>query len=247
MGAWRKVRDTVRGRELEIDQMKMALCPGEIAEDICSLLDFDVTLRDSITTYLEQTRSEQTSAMPGHTFSLADTGWNQHQRDIFINTCAPMMAAYGYAFEAERDQTLAKPIMIPLTFVDSPYVTINSKSQKTRFWPERLTFKCVPDLGSEVISIRNIRTRGQNCFEGLLRQARSDAPRPMSCLIRLTDTAGTVQVQEIKLTNGTEQNVRWDIGLMNGPISIEISAEAEGNGSGLFSLDLIRPRLSFQS
>jgi hypothetical protein len=246
MRAWLDQRDALKGRAIEIDQMDMALKPSVVAAALARLLGCKEAEEEALATYLAQTRSEQTSAILTHrTLSLAETGWTPAQQRIFMDHCAAMMAAYNYSFEAGGGDLSGPPPVVPLSFVQSPHVSIASNSRKTHFWWEGLTFVCSSGGQPESVSVRNVPTAGHNLFEAVIRSAKRPTAGTINLTLRITLASGQEHRNVVEVRTGSETPLTWHVGSLDGPVTIAFSAEATGTGAEDAHVTIARPRLVY--
>jgi len=100
MAAWAQVRDRLAGASLEIDQLDIAVRPGEIAAELAARLDLTAEQAQRALASLTFDYPERTGKMLLSYGSADDVDWTAEQRRIFVETCGAMMAAYGYRMPA---------------------------------------------------------------------------------------------------------------------------------------------------
>ena len=239
MRAWTYVRKAVQGRYIEIDQQAMAISPNEVALQLCTFLGSDNTLTQKAAYFLENARSEQTSqGVQARTLALCDTGWNDEEQSLFIETCAAMMVSYGYSFESEALRDSNIPPTIPLIFLQmADFVTLSSSTQKSHFWPEGLKLICNKNLGKESVVLQDIRLCGQDT---LLSSVRCHSPQPnFEALVTLSFKYpnGHIEKNAFTLKKGDIKELSWFIAKIESEVTITFQVEVTGdfaNGQVVF-------------
>ncbi|MFI3154964.1 MAG: sulfotransferase [Methylococcaceae bacterium] len=244
MRAWRHVRERVEGRYIEIDQQAMATSPHDVALQLCTFLGGDISLTQKAASFLENTRSEQTSqGSQARTLALPDTGWNDEEQALFIETCASMMVSYGYSFDSEELRDPNVPPTIPLVFIQSAdFVAIFSSTKKSHFWPEGLKLICEKNSGKERVVLRDIRLCGQDT---LLSSLRCHSPKQnFEVLVTLTlkYLNGHTEKNAFSLKKGDKRELSWFVGKIDEDVTITFQVEVTspvGNGQVVF----LHPRM----
>ena len=106
MSAWRRVRDGLEGRYIEIAQEDIAANPFEIAALLTDFLD-EPLYYPAVASLLASQRV--LSSFPGkrprdYNYRI---DWSPHQREFFVETCGEEMEAWGYEIDFDspgRDQ-----------------------------------------------------------------------------------------------------------------------------------------------
>jgi hypothetical protein len=247
MRAWSVHRDIVQGRYLEIDQMNMALYPIAVAHDIASLLNLSIAEETSISSYLEETRAEQTRTIDSsRTLSLEDTRWSPAQCQMFIERCAPMMATYGYSLESTPHAPITVPPKIPLTFVRSANAQIQSRTGKTHFSSEGITLACAVGEGPETVTLRNVAVSGQNLFESVIRCGSDLGAAQLTLRVTLRRRDAEPAQTLFGIKKGQHQQIEWQTDMHHGLVEIEFAATPAESGPAIQTFTLVKPRLIFR-
>jgi hypothetical protein len=108
MDIWSQLKQDLSGVALEVDQKTLSDEPVLVANTLKQFL----VLTEEETLRLEQSfkfqHPERTSVSSSSNKTLAQVGWSEDQREIFLDTCLVMMKSFGYStdetyFEKERE------------------------------------------------------------------------------------------------------------------------------------------------
>ena len=94
---WQRVRSSLEGSAIEIDQILMARVPERVASEVGRLLDLTDAEQTRLAALLRNERPERQSVDFEISPSLDTIGWNDRQRRTFEAVCGETMQAFGYA------------------------------------------------------------------------------------------------------------------------------------------------------
>jgi hypothetical protein len=101
MSAWRRVREVIPHRYIEIDQRDMLHDPDGTAAQVGELLGLDPSETAALATALRKDRPEVTDPTGKIVSDISELGWTEEQVEIFRRICGPDMDAYGYTYDAD--------------------------------------------------------------------------------------------------------------------------------------------------
>jgi len=103
MAAWREIRVRLEvWRFLEVEQRELVTRPDGVAAGIAGLLELGDAAQTRIEAVIRSGRNQETA--PGtaeRVIDLQDTGWSASQIDVFLRSCGPEMAQFGYSNSAD--------------------------------------------------------------------------------------------------------------------------------------------------
>jgi hypothetical protein len=94
VAAWHEVRSRLPAAVLEVRQEAMLTAPGGVAMEIAEYIG-DFTAAEPLAERLAKGTRERTGAGIGRG-ALEDTGWSEHEREVFRRTCSYAMNLAGY-------------------------------------------------------------------------------------------------------------------------------------------------------
>jgi hypothetical protein len=104
MAEWRKVRSTIPGKFLELDQRTLLHDPDGSALQVGTLLGLPATEIDALATQLRVLRPEVTDSPERVISHIDETAWSSEMIETFRRMCGPEMEAYGYTYDARYCQ-----------------------------------------------------------------------------------------------------------------------------------------------
>jgi hypothetical protein len=120
MKTWLEQRDFLGESAIEIDQRDLALDPKRVAARLRRFLDHgdEAAMAHYLTTrFPEKTATGDYSRY----LALNSTGWDEHERQTFVDCCADMMSAYGYEMSGETIGFVGEAIDIAANPQVSPW------------------------------------------------------------------------------------------------------------------------------
>jgi hypothetical protein len=96
---WRKVRSSVPGKFVEIEQRSLLLDPVGWAERVGAVIGLDEAEIRALGARLSSERAEMTDPTAQIFADISETGWSAEMIEMFRATCGPEMDAYGYTYD----------------------------------------------------------------------------------------------------------------------------------------------------
>jgi hypothetical protein len=100
MSDWRKVRTSIVGKFVEIEQRSLLHDPGAAAAMVGALIGLDGAEIAALGARLSGERAETTDQTASIIADIAETGWSAAMIESFRAICGLEMRAYGYAWDA---------------------------------------------------------------------------------------------------------------------------------------------------
>jgi hypothetical protein len=100
MSDWRKVRSSIAGNYIEVEQLSLLRDPLGSAGIIGALIGLDKAEIEVLGKRLGAERAEMTDPTSRIVADIAETGWSAAMIETFRAICGPEMAAYGYSWDA---------------------------------------------------------------------------------------------------------------------------------------------------
>jgi len=98
MKSWREVRPKLDpDRVIEIDQLDIALSPGEVSAKLAAVLNLNTAELQEMKRTFEQDRPQQSGSDSFQKrVALEETGWSEEDRKMFLDICGTEMSEFGY-------------------------------------------------------------------------------------------------------------------------------------------------------
>jgi Sulfotransferase family len=108
--AWLSARPALGDAAIEVDQIELARFSDEVAERISRFLDIPPPFAEVFRAALAADHPEQTSETFGHAKTLDSLNLSVEEKRGLMETCGPVMDAYGYSYDETyyRDRPLPR-------------------------------------------------------------------------------------------------------------------------------------------
>jgi hypothetical protein len=100
MSDWRKIRPSLTGKFVEIEQRGMLEDPAGAAAAVAALIGLGEPEIDRLAAQLQAERPQVTDPSGQVVADIAETGWSVEMIDTFRTVCSREMATYGYSWDA---------------------------------------------------------------------------------------------------------------------------------------------------
>jgi hypothetical protein len=111
MAEWRRVRPSIQGRFIEVEQRGLLDDPQGTAQRVGALLQLNGGETAGLADGLASLRIEVTDPTARVIASLAETGWSDEMIATFGRICGPEMEAYGYSYDGGYRRRIGRQAM----------------------------------------------------------------------------------------------------------------------------------------
>ena len=231
MHEWRGMRDQLRERRLEVDQVDMAVDSARVAREIREFLGLSDQQQTVIESIFSGSRHQQTRpAQEQWQVGLDETGWTDVQKSIYKETCTPMMNAYGYSNNSNKTD-LPAPIELFVPVAAGGIVEMHNVDLKSgsfaRTGDHTLQLRPnAPGRGTAEVRYLGLRLNNHHRFTARVLLANPSAP-PVQFGFRIEDpvTRTSLASEEKRLTVETSPSPRAvEFSPLKGTYDVIISA-----------------------
>jgi hypothetical protein len=101
MSTWREIRKSRPDLKfIEVEQRDMIVNPEDVAAQLAGFLRLSPEQQAKMATTFRDERPQRTGRTTAEqVFSLASTGWNQWEHELFLKHCSQEMELYGYTLD----------------------------------------------------------------------------------------------------------------------------------------------------